>query len=436
MRFLPLLFIPMLLFGATYKEIIQAVDHSLQLKSAKELKDAALKMYESAEGKNYPSLEASLTAYRLKETPTITFYPPGVPPQTAPMGTKSNFQGALSLRYPLFSGFAISGYIDVAKLQSEKAKLEVDDLKRNLYLNATKLATSIVATTKTVDALKKAKEATAKALQKAQGLFDNGLIPPSELYNIKAKSYQIDASLTELQTRKKQLLNTLSYLLNTKIDSIELPKQNEIRLEKASILSHALTSREDLLALKAALGIEKAKTTMAKSANYPTLALTAELKRQGDTMELNGNGYTNADQSYIGASLRWNIFNGFSDKKKIEASRLHELSIQTKINDYKAKIAQEIENAFLELHALKSKLKSAQMETKAKEEYYNLTFGRFENQLASADELSRSIADLAKAKAKTASLQAQIFKQYQTILLLSGNETFLRVNSPTAQTRR
>ena len=424
MKILALLIVPILLFGTSYKEIIDAIEHSKKLQSARQMQQAAQKLYKSAKGKNYPTLDISISAYRLRETPTITFYHSGIS-QSAPMGTKSNFEGALSLTYPLFSGFAIESFIDATKLKSQKAKLEVQNLKRNLFLNVTKLAALVVSLSKSIEALQKAKTATQKAFKKAKALYENGLIPPSELYNIEAKTYQIEADITELRANKKQLLNTLSYITGTKIDSIELPTIKSAKLDKTALIDEALTSRSDIKTLRTILEIDKTKTRLAKSGYYPTIALKAELKRQGDTPRLSGNGYINADKSYIGIAAKWNLFGGFSELNSVEAAKLKELATQTKIEDYKEKVRQEIQNAFLELNALRLKLKSAQMETKAKEEYYKLTYGRFKNQLVSADELSRSIADLAAAKAKAVTIEADIFKQYQTLLLLGGTKRFL-----------
>ncbi len=425
------LLIPSVLLAQSYTQIIKDVENSLTLKSAKQMQEAVKKFYESTKGKNLPTLDLSFTGFRLYETPTITFYQ-SERSFDAPMGTKNNFKGSISLKYPLFTGFAISGLIDKAKFQSEQARLKTADLKRNLYMGATKLAVAVDTTKKSLEAMLKAQEATDKALQKAQGFFDNGLIPPSELYNIKAKKYQIEANIIELKSHYRQLLNRLSQLLNTKVDSVELPAiNNKIPLDKETLLQKALNSREDIHALKAALGMEQAEIEIAQSKNYPTIILAAELKRQGDTPALDGNGYINPDQSYIGATLNWNLFDGTSDAKKTEAAKLKALSTLTKLKEYKAEISQEMENAFLELDALRSKLKSAKMENKAKEEYYKLTLGRFENQLASADELSRSIAELAEAKAKSAIIQNKIFQQYQQILLLTNTRMFEKINNIT-----
>jgi len=190
------------------------------------------------------------------------------------------------------------------------------------------------------------------------------------------------------------------------------------------MITTALNHREDIQALQRALKINQEVEKLAKSRYYPTVALTAELKRKGNTLALNGDGVSNADQSYIGTALSWNLFNGFADEKQYEASRLRTLSAQTALNDYKNRVKTELENAFLMLSALQSKLLSAKMELKAQKEYYKLTKGRFENQLASADELSRAIADLSSARAKVSVLESQIFIQTATIGLMAGLERF------------
>jgi len=426
MKLITLFFLlPSLLVAQSYRQIIKDVDGSLKLKSATQMQKATEHLYKSIKGKEWPTLDVSFDAYRLYETPTITFYPTPTRPTTAPMGTKENFKGAITLSYPLFSGFAISAAIDKAKWQNEEAKLKVADLKRNLYLAVTKLSAAIIATNERLKAMQEAKKATKEALKKAQGLYDNGLIPPSELYNIQAKSYQIEAAITQLKTKQKQLLNQLSYTLNKKIESVELPNTKAAPIDKESLIQAALQKREDILAIKAALKIETAQTKMAKSTYYPKVTLAAELKRQGDTPALNGNGYINPDQSYIGAHLEWNLFSGFANKEHYEAARSKELAKQSELNDYIQKVKEEIDNAFLELKSLHSMLQSAKMEAKAKESYYKLTLGRFENQLASADELSRAIADLADASSKVSIFKSQIFAQQKKLLLLGGVDLFL-----------
>ncbi len=424
MKKIVILIVPILLFGENYEEIIKKAENSLTLKSASYLQKSANFLYKSEKGKNLPSLDASLKAARLKETPMMYMHLPLFPITELPMGKKNRFEGEISLKYPLFSGFAISSLIDKAKFKDKEAKLKVKDLKRNLYLKTTYIFSATASLDFSIQALKEAKKAITLAYKKAKGLYENNLLPLSDLYNIKAKKYEIEAKITETKANKQKLLNTLSYILNSPVNSISFSK-NDLKVpKKEKIIKEALKKREDIEALKYALKIDQKDIDLAKSSLYPKVGLIASLKRDGDSLKLNGDGYTNADKSYVGASVSMNIFNGFSDKYKIEAAKMKRLSTLYAFKDYTNKVKSDIENAYVELKALKAKLKSAQMETKAKEEYYKLTKGRFENQLADADELSRSIADLAAARAKRGAIESQIFSQKAKILLMGGLERF------------
>jgi outer membrane protein len=410
----------------SYREIVRHIAETPALQSAKMMEQAAGEMASAAEGKNLPSLDLSLQGVWLKETPTMFLHTGLGPAQALPMGTKRQFTGELRLSYPLFTGFAISAEIERSRLEAQRAKLKVEDLRRNLILNATELYGAVKATEAALAALRRANEATLQALKKAEGFYRQGLIAPSELYTIRARVYDVEAAITEKRSLKEQLLNRLSYLSGIRVNalrgSIPLPDPASPR----KVIAEAYRYRSDIRALQTLLRVDEAQIRLAESRFYPTLGAAVALKRHGDTPELNGDGFTNADQSYAALELNWNLFSGGSDRHSVEAARYKRLSAASSLVDYRRRVATEIRNAFAELRALRSRLKSAQMQVKAQEEYYKLTRGRFDNQMASADELSRSIADLASARARAAALKAQIRVQRAKIWLLSGVRGFER----------
>lgn len=150
MKKLITILIPSLMLAQSYSEVITGLNNSLTVQSAQQMQKAALENAQMAEGKNYPTIDASLSAIRFQETPTVTFYSPT--PQTAPMGTKNHAEGSVSITYPLFSGFSISAMSKKAAVEHEKAALAVSDLKRNLYLNATQLYSSVITAEETIEA--------------------------------------------------------------------------------------------------------------------------------------------------------------------------------------------------------------------------------------------------------------------------------------------
>ncbi|WP_457596534.1 TolC family protein [Hydrogenimonas sp.] len=421
-----LLGLSLALHAQSYRDVLQAVDNALSLQSAQALEEAARLMAQAQRGLNLPALDAELSASYLKDTPTMYLHfggPLGLAP-AVPMGTKERWEGSLILSYPLFTGFVVTASIDKADLQHRLASLKRLDLKRNLYLQSTRLYGAIYAATQMLKAQRKGLEAIEAAYEKARGLYDNGLIPPADLYNIEAKKYAMLSRLKETEAKRRTLLSSLSRLINRPVDDIEgLAEGAGVPTQEVS-LKRAMRMREDLKALEATLGIRDQEERLAKSRFYPTLDVAAAIDKQGDTLRLNGDGYTNADRSYVGARMRYNLFSGFADEKRLEAARARKLAAKLAMEDYKKEIATEIESAYYRLDALESRLQSAKMEIKARDEYYQLTLGRFENQLADADELSRAIADLAAARARKSAIESDIFTQKATIALQSGLQNF------------
>jgi len=425
MRRLLLFLLPLCLNAQTYTELLNLLEKSNSYKSAKELESASQSLYQAAQGKNLPSLDATLSAIELSEIPNMTLHLPTFPAIKADVGTRKHLEGALVLSYPLFTGFAISASIDKARLENEQATLKLTNLKRNLAMHVTQLFSAIVAEEKVIDALLSSEIAINQAYKKAKGFYDNGLLAQSELYAIEAKKYDIEAQLLHHHNQKKQLLNQLSLIVNTKIETLqadtlqtfETPSENEAK-------EIAFHEREDLHVMAKAIDVAQSSVDLAKSKNYPTVAMVGVLKRQGDSMELNGDGYTNADKGYVGLSASWNLFNGFSDAHTIDAARASKMSAFFSLEEYKQQIALEVDNTALEIKTLEAQLNSAKLEAKASESYTLLTQGRFDNQLISADELSRAIANLASTKAKVATLQSELFSQSARLWLECGWSVF------------
>ncbi len=410
----------------SYSQILRALDKSALMQSLRENERAAALQSRAERAETLPRLDLDFSAARLKETPVMYLHFPALPTPTdaLPMGSDTPFNGSLRLSYPLFTGYALSAKIKESKLGEAIARLKRLDAKRNLYLQTARLYGAVTAQKAAIKAQKAALKAIKAAYKKAKGLYETGLIPPSELYNIEAQTYRFEADLAEAKSQKESLLNRLSALLGRPVGKIDPLPKNKTPLSLKKLLRDAINNREDLAALRQEVARSQNGITLAKSRLYPTVIFTAALARQGDSPALDGDGYTNADLSYVGGTVSWNLFHGGSDRYTIEAARAQALSRQWLVNDYENRIKAEVKNAYLRLKTLQKRVASAQKERVAREAYWRLTKGRFENRLASADELSRATADLASARAKESVLESEIFTQRQTLLLTAGLKTF------------
>ncbi len=423
MRFL-LLVLPILLVSGDFKEMISKIDSNTLLKSQQEKTKSLESLEKAAKAKDSLRVDLLVDAIRLKDEPTVTFsLIPNTPASTFPMGTKSNLSAELRFSYPLFTGYLIGANIEKSKLEVIKSKLQSKNLKRKLYSQAIELYGKLYSINGAIKANKDALNAVEKSYKKAKAMYKNGLLNMAEVYNIEAKKFNLLSKEKELSYSKKRVKNLIYYLCNYKIDDnirLTLPKTKD----QNSTIKEALKQREDIKAIKNSLKINDQDIKAVKSKYYPKIALIGGIKKVGDNLKFNGDGHRNADESYVGISFRWNLFDGSEKSYQKEALLKKKIATTLYLLDYEKLIATNIKNNFLELNSLKYRQKALLSELKSKQEYFKLVKGKFENALSSADELSRAIANLSQTKAKLKEIEAKIFIIKQKILLQISIEDF------------
>ncbi len=419
-----LLLTPALLWAGGFATLLKEADANLLLQAKQQELHAKEALYRAARAHTYPRIDASLQALYLKDRPTMLLHLPipGVPSRFQ-VGEQQNYIGALTLSYPIFTGFALSSMIDKARFDAQRAALQLQDTRRNLYLKIAALYGQGYALDAAIHAQQEALKAIGTSYKKAHGFYKAGLIAPSELENIKARKYATRAALQRLQAQRKEIVNTLAYLSGERSAAIgPLPRLD--LPSKTELIRTALHDREDLKALQKALQMDEADITLARSERYPTLALVGALKTQGETIKLNGDGYTNPNKSYVGLAAKWRLFDGFESASRIEAAKAKRLARLLYLQDYRRRIRTDLTSAYETLQALRSEQEAKTAQLAAQRSYYTLTRGRFENHLAGADELSRAIAARAAAQAQLEAVQARLFVQKCTLLLQTSLSSF------------
>lgn len=404
-----LLCIPFLLWADNYQDLTTLVDNSLKIKQVKEQVDIQKARVSISKAKNYGSLDLNYNATYLQDNPTMSIQHSG----TFQAGMKDNYMGEIVYSYPLFSGFAISGDIDKAKLSLIKEELNLKNTKRVLTLKTARLYSLIYTQKKLIKALLFSKEAILSAKKQVQLSYKVGLMDKHEVDDIDAKYYDIIAQIKEAQSNKKTLLANLSYLLNSKIDSIGgLPAMKQIDFTTPHI-----ASRADLLAISKELEIDSADIKIAKSRFYPTVNVQAALKREANLALLNKNYYQNVNKSYVTIGVSYNFFSGGADKAQLEAARIKKLSTGTFYDDYFQEATTNYKNTLDQYQTLQFQRTAAQKEKVARKSYYSYIYARFKQGLVNSIDLNYAISQLAASKAKLARIQADIFFLYETLLL-------------------
>jgi outer membrane protein TolC len=414
------------LFAQSLPELVDACRSAPLLKAAAETSARYRAQSEAAKNALYPTLDADFSGTYLREKPVVYLQGSfsGLPPGTT-MQTQAEelYFGALTLTYPLFTGFAVTAGIEAAKIEAMRAALEAEEARRNLYLQLVRFYAEAVAMRQLVRADDEALKAMERSHEKAKGFYDQGLLAESELLRIEADRHAIGAALIRDNNRRETALLQLSYLSDTSVKSVT-PLPPPKKTDPGALLRDALAKRPDLQVLKAQLNLAREQERTAESGCYPTVVLYGRLASQGDSMALDGDGYTNRDKSAAGFTVAYSLFDGFKTRYEREAARKAQLSAQWAITAYEKQIETEIRSSLLALQSLQNERDAAAARVKAETAYAAQIQGQFENQLADADLLSRAIASLAKARSERAIAEARLYAAYATLLLQVGPETF------------
>ncbi|WP_297443673.1 TolC family protein [Sulfurimonas sp.] len=284
MRLLQTLFLSsccaLITYAGTLSQTIELSEQNPSIQAATKKAKVYEQLSEVAKSAQYPSLDLSYGATYLYEEPVMYLQGsfPGFPPSTPPvqMQAQNLYIGTLKLTYPLFSGFAISASIDKANLRKYRALLDVENAKRNLYMNVVQAYTTALALQHLITSQEEAYQATQQSYKKAKAFFDLGMISQAELYRIDAGQNAIKAKLIQTKNSYDIALSQLSLMTQQKItDLAPLPKYQTFSLN--SLTQKALENRPDIKALRTMLKEQESQIKLAKSSYYPTVGVFVQL---------------------------------------------------------------------------------------------------------------------------------------------------------------
>jgi len=270
------------------------------------------------------------------------------------------FQTKLKYELPLYTGGKLSSYNDIMtamiKMKSLDKKALMDEkifeLKKSFYNY--KLLEQVSAKLAIIDTNMHTLQDTTKEMIKV------GYAKDIDLLEIQAKMSSVSRVMHDVALNKKLLKQYIEFLLNEKVDSIEVsnlvdlqtPQFDDTNLEQ---------SNSDIQKVKIAVGINKSMVSLNRSGYLPMVGAFAEVATADDTFL----GDANDHKAYsMGARLTWNIFNGFSDSAKVEEAKVNLLKRETQYSLAKAgiklkylKMKTQIENDDNAIESLNQELK-------------------------------------------------------------------------------
>lgn len=292
------------------------------------------------------------------------------------------FQSKLKYQVPLFTGFAITSYEEIAhsmkklkSLQKEQITSEKIYELRKSYYDMALLNDSIINLKKILTNIFILENVTSE-------MIDEGYAKKVDLLEVQAKKGNVERLLMQMHSNEKLLYHYISFLLNQKVEKITLPS-SDIAMpicDDAEVLANNLEIKQ------AATGLEIRKNMLnaSEAAYYPTLGAFAEISTADNTFLGNANDH----KAYtVGARLSWNLFNGAIDAAKIEKSKIEQLKMQSQVALARKGIALQLAKIRTEIASIDEEIVSLEKELLLAEAIYKNYLGRYKEKLASMSDV-------------------------------------------------
>jgi outer membrane protein TolC len=275
---------------------------------------------------------------------------------------------------------------------------EVSITRLNVILNVDQSYYGALQTKRLITVLEDTLKQTQEHLDQARGFFQAGTKPKIDV--TKAEVDLANAQLALIQVRNNYqvaqvTLNNAMGLrqdLQYEIEDSLAFKPREVTL--AEILNTAYEKRPELVQFQARKRGQEAAIKLAKATYYPVLSGNASYL-------LRSSGFDDPFywDTFLGASLNFPIFSGFSTPAQIAQGQATLRSLQAQEENAKLNIRLEGEQAYLGLKVADEQIKVTEKTVSHAQENFELAKGRYQVGVGSPLEITDAEISLANARA-------------------------------------
>ena len=292
------------------------------------------------------------------------------------------FQTKLKYEVPLFAGFKINGYNDIAQAMAKMKTLEKEQLLNEKIYETRKSFYDMSLLQDAIANLEIILKNIETLENMTQEMIAVGYAKKVDLLEVQAKKGNVARLVRQMQSNQELLYHYISFLLNQEVKAIQPPSSdvNEPHFSDEEILRRNI----DIQKAHTGLVVRSSMVDVAQASYYPTLGAFAEISTADDTFL----GDASDHKSYtLGARLSWNLFSGGGDYAAVEKSRVEKLKTKTQVELAKKGIILQVAKIRTEIKTFDAEIDSLQKELALANEIYKNYEGRYREKLSSMSDV-------------------------------------------------
>lgn len=287
-------------------------------------------------------------------------FPESIPNQTFLFLREKEHETKISVFQPLFQPEIYYNYKINANInQIEKTKRDI--FRRQLIKDVKTAYFNYLKTINILEIIGRTEELLEENLRVSQALFQNQKATKDVVFRAKSDLSFLEQEKANAQKNINLARSYFNFLLNRPLDeSIEeiqlddIPIQPQIDIQQAEKM--ALTHREELKQLGFAVQAAQNAVNISKSAFLPNVIAVIDYGFQGEEYR-----FDEEDDFWMASAvLRWNLFNGFKDRAKIQQTTLEKRKLETQNSEIVQQVRLEVREAYQNLMVSLKSITSAE----------------------------------------------------------------------------
>lgn len=327
----------------------------------------------------------------------------------------SNTSFGASSGMTLFSGKRISNQIKSSELDLKAAVENLAKAKENLELQVTSLYLDVLFKNEIERIYRKEVELTETQVERTAVLVENGKVPKSQLYEIKAQLANNKLSLTNAESDLQLSILNLTQALNIQEHygfSVVEPSSDDKLLNNLSLVyspidiyNMAVDIKPHIKEAQYRLEGSKYALSVEKGAYWPTLSLSLGYNNGfvhvfGEDNEPIGRQLRKRSNQSIGFNLSIPIFNRLATRNRVRSAQNAVYSRELQLESVKQDIYKEIQQAHQSATSAQARFQSTMLALEAAEESFYYTQERYNVGKATTYELNESQTKLISARSE------------------------------------
>jgi outer membrane protein TolC len=342
----------------------------------------------------------------------------------------NNFQSSLTVNQTLFDGGRARKAVRSAELTRDMSSEEDRQTRTEVMFSVIKAYLDAVLSRDALQAASDAVQSAEADLARAESIRQAGMSTDADVLSIRVNL----AAVREQQIRREADVTIAQAALNDAL-GLSLESRHELSTPLASAKAPdqrledferlAVSRRPEQLRAKYEADLASTKAAIARSSLLPKVSVRGIF--EVDRQDFAGRGASN----WLGAiSLSWNLFNGFSDKARIEEAKESLLRAQAEQQRMHSAVRLEVRRAWVDLRTAEEQIKVAGAAVAEAQESLRITQNRYESGLNTVTDLLR--AEAAVLESRTRYLSA-LHDQRIAAALLDVATGSLSLDSPAIQ---